>query len=318
MKIGFIGDPLIHFDPDKETTLFLMLEAQKRGHSIIFFTLADLYYEGDQLFAETSILKILGIGKRPFYKVLQSQKMALENLDVLFLRKDPPVDMSYIDHLHLLQALSGKVLLVNDPLGILEASEKIFPLNFKDLIPQSCVTRSPKKIQEFASRFSQGVVLKPLNSSGGRGVFYCPKGDSNLAVAFEQLSHEGQLYVIVQEYLPEVKKGDKRVMLLDGEILGYFARIPAKSGHRANLHSGGSLKPCSLSKREKDMALSLGMVLKEKGLYFVGLDLIGERLTEINVTSPMGLREINLTQAMKSKKSEVRVLDWVESQVCSN
>lgn len=312
MKIGFIGDPLSHFDPDKETTLFLMWEAQKRGHSVIFFTLADLYYEGDKLFAQTSSLKILGIGKRPFYQLIKSQKMALEQLDVLFLRKDPPVDIAFIDHLHLLHALKGKVLMLNDPLGILEASEKIFPLNFKEYIPQSCVTRSLKNIQEFAAKFPQGVVIKPLNSSGGRGVFYCAKGDSNLAVAFEQLSQEGQLYVMIQEYLPAVKKGDKRVILLDGEILGYFARIPSKNGHRANLHSGGSLKACSLTKREKEMSLTLGQHLKAKGLYFVGLDLIGEKLTEINVTSPMGLREINLTQKIKS---EALVLDWVERAI---
>jgi len=309
-SFGFIVDPLESFDVYRETTLFLMAEAQRRGHRLFALTLPQLFLKGSSAQGEALEIKILGIGKKPFFKVLAKKRMALESLDVLFLRKDPPVDLLFVHHLYLLLPLKGKVFMVNDPEAILKSNEKTLALQFPQWAPRSCITASWDEMSRFAGAEKKGIVLKPMGSSGGRGIFYFKSsGDSNLRVAFEILSKNGKRLVVGQEFLPAVRKGDKRVMLLNGEILGYFNRLPKPGDHRANLHSGGRLAPCRLSSEEKKIAQEVGRVLRKEGLYFVGLDLIGERLTEINLTSPMGLNEINKTQG---GRSEERVIDFVE------
>jgi glutathione synthase len=202
--------------------------------------------------------------------------------------------------------------MVNDPEGILTASEKTYSLFFPQHIPATCLTSRWEEMERFAAGQKTGVVLKPLHGAGGRGVFYFSRGDSNFRVAFELLTQNGTQYVLGQEYLSAVRQGDKRIMLLNGEILGYFNRIPQPGDHRANLHSGGRLAPCRLTAKEEAISRELGRALSKEGLLLVGLDLIGERLTEVNVTSPMGLNEINQTQKTHSEK---RVIDFVESRL---
>lgn len=312
LQFGFVIDPLENFHPLRETTLFVMLEAQKRGHSLWAFELGNLSWNKTTLQAHAFEIKILGIGKRPFYEKKREALIALETLDALFLRKDPPFDLSYLHHLYLLRTLQDRVLMVNEPLGILKASEKIYPLEFLEFTPSTLITRNFQDLSQFASPFPEGIVLKPLHRSGGAGVFRLKPSDSNLAVAFETLSEEGKYYVVAQEYLPAVEQGDKRVILLNGEILGFFARVPQQGNHRANLHSGGRLSPCELTPKERAIAEALAPALLKEGLYFVGLDLIGEKLTEINVTSPMGINEINQTRGIRS---EEKVVDFVESRI---
>lgn len=305
-------DPLENFNPEAETTLFFMAEAQARGHRLFAFTLPGLSCETDSLWGEALEIKVLGVGKRPFYRVLQKKRVRLSDLDALFLRKDPPVDVRFIQHLYLLERLTGKVFMMNDPRAILAASEKVYPMKFSEFIPETCITSQWDRAARFAGKQKKGVILKPLNGAGGEGIFYARPGDSNLKVAFDFLSQNQSQYVVCQEYLPEVKRGDKRVLLLGGEILGYFLRIPQPGEHRANLHRGGRLKACSLTSEEKRISREVGRVLNEGGMSFVGLDFIGERLTEVNVTSPMGIREVNQTMKVKSEKA---VIDFVESKV---
>jgi len=311
LKIGFAIDPLENFNPEGETTLFLMLEAQKRGHSIFAFTLPDLSYREGKVYAKVVQLYIVGIGRRPFYKILKSSYLTLDSFDVLFLRKDPPVDLAFTQHLYLLRLLEGKVFLMNEPSAILQSSEKIIPLEFQKYIPPTCISRSWDEVFRFAQGQKQGIVLKPLGGSGGQGVFAFNKIDSNVAVAFDLLSKNSTEYIVAQAYLPQVQEGDKRVLLLNGEVIGYFARVPKVGEHRANLHSGGKLKRCTLSKREQEIAEKIAPLLAKQGLYFAGLDLIGGFLTEVNITSPMGIREVNETQDIKA---EQKVLDFIERE----
>lgn len=314
----FITDPLEQFHPERESTLFMMKEAQDRSYGIFCATLPNLSLQSfpkQEVLAQGSELEILGIGRRPFYKIKRNLTLKLSEATAIFLRKDPPFDLGYLHHLYLLSQLRGRVYMMNDPLGILALSEKIFPLWFEKYCPATLITRSADEAFRFAREWKSGVVLKPLNSSGGRGVFKLKAGDSNFQVAFDSLSQEGQTYVICQQFLPKVSQGDKRVMLVGGEILGYFARIPAKASHRANLHSGGRLKKCGLTGSEREMSEHLGQVLLQWGIDFAGIDLIGGKLTEVNVTSPMGLREINVTQGLRSEK---RWMDFVERRIGKN
>ncbi len=290
----------------------MMKEAQSRAYGIFCVNLPNLSCEGNELWGEGQEIEILGIGKSPFYKMKEKARYKLSESAAIFLRKDPPFDLTYLHHLYLLSQLRSRVYLMNDPLGVMAIAEKVFPLWFEKYIPATCITRSFEEAQIFARKQKSGIVLKPLNSSGGRRVFKTGVKDSNFKVAFEAVGNEGMEYVVCQQYLPAVKKGDKRIVLLGGEILGCFARIPAKGSHRANLHSGGRLQKCKLTHREIEIARTLGHVLLQWGIDFAGIDLIGEKLTEINVTSPMGLREINVTQGIRSEK---KFMDFVEKKI---
>jgi len=303
-------DPLEGFNPRSETTLFLMREAQKRGHRLFVFTLSDFHQRNHFLYGEGLEIKILERSRIPFYKVLRQTRVKLEELDVLFLRKDPPFDLTYLHHLYLLQGLRGKVFMMNDPLGILSTPEKIGIFDFPSHIPPTCVTQSFPRMNDFAKAHPQGIVIKPLHLSGGRNVFRFKSTDSNLKVAFDLLSQNGKDYVMGQAYLPVDRTGDKRIILLNGKILGSFLRMPKKGEHRANLHSGGSFKACRITLKETKIAREVGEALLKRGLYFIGLDLIDEHLTEVNVTSPMGINEINQTE---NRHCEKQVIDFVES-----
>lgn len=291
----------------------MMKEAQARGYGIFSATLPNLSLKnsrGMELWAEGSEIEIFGVGRRPFYKIKKKLHFELSKAKAIFLRKDPPFDLTYLQHLYLLGQLRGRVYMMNDPVGIAAVSEKVFPFWFPEYIPKTCITSSWEEAKAFSKNFKKGVILKPLNSSGGRQVFKFSPQDSNLQIAFEALNPHGNQYVICQEFLPAVQKGDKRVILLGGQILGAFARIPSKGSHRANLHSGGSLKKCSLSVREKEISKAVGLVMLRYGIDFAGIDLIGEKLTEINVTSPMGLKEINSTQNIRSEKLWMDFVEW--------
>lgn len=290
----------------------MMREAQSRAYGIFCVTLPNLYLANREVWGRGVEIEILGAGKKPFYREKKRYALNLSQASAIFLRKDPPFDLDYLHHLSLLSLLRGRVYLMNDPVGVMAFAEKIFPLCFEKYSPPTLISRHFEEISEFVQKQKAGIVLKPLNSSGGRGVFCFQQQDSNFKVAFEVLSREGREYVVCQQYLPEIKKGDKRILLLGGKVLGYFTRMPAKGSHRANLHSGGRLQACRLSSREMEIAENVGRILVQWGIDFAGVDLIGEKLTEINVTSPMGLREINVTQKIKSEK---KFMDFVEKKL---
>src|SRR4029453_181741 len=198
-RFGFLIDPIEGFDPQAETTLFLMAEAQARGHEIWIFTLSDLSLTEKSLFGLGSRVKILGVGRLPFFKRLDQRRIDLSALDALFLRKDPPFDLSYLHHLYLLEQIRGKVFMMNDPQGVMRHSEKVIPLLFPHLTPKLVITRRFDEVERFAKTQRSGIVLKPVNGAGGRGIFYLRPKDSNLKVSFETLSGDGREFIMAQE-----------------------------------------------------------------------------------------------------------------------
>jgi glutathione synthase len=210
---------------------------------------------------------------------------------VVHLRQDPPFDMAYITTTHLLERLQPRTVVVNDPASVRNSPEKIFVLDFLDLMPPTLVTRSLEAIKEFRAEHKD-IVVKPLYGNGGAAIFRIPKGDTNLNSLIELLGLTFREPIMVQRYLPEVRKGDKRIILVDGEFAGALNRVPAPDETRSNLHVGGTAEPAALTKREREICARLGPELKKRGLIFTGIDVIGNYLTEINVTSPTGIRQI--------------------------
>lgn len=273
MRFGFVADPAAHFDLEAETTLFLIREIKRRGHSVFLCEPKDLFLKQNEVWAK-------GI--------------PLKTLDCLFLRKDPPFDIDYLHHLYLLMKLEGKVLMINKPSAILQHDEKLSALNFP-FVPKTLVSADRVQISKWGKQFRNGIVVKPIGEGGGRGITRKPP-------------KKGGPLVICQEFLAAAKKGDKRILIWNGKILGAFLRVPKKGEFRANLHQGGRYVPCILTAREKKIAATVGLWAKKQGLYFVGLDVIGGYLTEINVTSPMGIREVN---TLYNKKVEVGMIDSI-------
>ncbi|HCU24257.1 MAG TPA: glutathione synthase [Deltaproteobacteria bacterium] len=313
LKLLFVADPLSHFHPERETSLLMMHEAQRRGHEIFATTPAGLSARGRELKAVAQKLEILGIGKTPWYRVRGVKSRELRSFDAVMLRKDPPFDEEYLHHLYMLDLLSDDIYMMNHPRGILTANEKIFPLPFSDLIPDTLVSADFEALRDFIREQSNGVVIKPVNSSGGRGVFRLRGEDSdNFRVILETATSNFTRHVIAQAFLPEIEKGDKRIMLLGDEILGCFIRKPAPGEHRANLHSGGSAHAAALNHGDLRIIQRLRPLLERLGLDFVGLDIIGKCLTEVNVTSPMGLAEINATIEQCSQST---VIEFIEKKI---
>jgi glutathione synthase len=225
------------------------------------------------------------------YRLAHEREEDLSKFDVVHLRQDPPFDMAYITTTHLLERIHPKTLVVNNPAAVRNAPEKVFVLDFLDLMPPTLVTRSPDAIRAFRDKHKD-IVVKPLYGNGGAAVFRIPEGDTNLNSLIELLGMTFREPIMVQRYLPEVRGGDKRIILVDGEIAGAINRVPAPDETRSNLHVGGKAEPATLSARDKQICARLGPELKKRGLIFVGIDVIGDYLTEINVTSPTGIRQI--------------------------
>ncbi len=316
LKLLFITDPLQNFDPIAETSLALMREAYQRKHRVFFALPKDLNAKGLSLESQVQELKILNSRqKNAWYQVLSTQKDNLEDFDAILLRKDPPFNLEYLHHLYLLQLLSSKVYMMNHPKGILLANEKILTLLFQAWIPETLISANRQDLMAFIKGQKQGSILKPIGEAGGRGIFYIRQGQSdNLNVILESMTQNFTQHIIAQEYLPQAKKGDKRILLLGGEILGSFQRVPASGEHRANLHAGGKAKKAQATATEKKLIAELQPHLQKLGLDFVGLDLIDNKLIEINATSPMGIHELNRTA---KRQSEKEVIDFLEEKIQS-
>lgn len=309
LKIGFVSDPLTSFDKQAETTFFLMQEANLRGHEVWSFELKDLFLQnGPKVSAWAQKILIAKHNQTFQYKIIQQKRIDLSKLNVLFLRKDPPVDLKFIHHLDILEVLekTSNILFVNSPSGIKKASEKIYPLLFSGLSPATLVTSSLVEAKKFVSLHPQ-TILKPLNLSGGRGIVKINK--LNLSKLFNQATNGEKEFIMLQKFIPEAKKGDKRILLLAGEPLGSFLRVPAKGDFRGNMHSGATWVKSAITAREQKMIKQLKPALLADDLLFVGIDVIGKYITEINSTSPMGIREIN---QLENSQVEKMTLNWVE------
>jgi glutathione synthase len=290
LKIACQMDPIERIDIRGDSTFALLLEAQRRGHEIFYYTPQDLSLSGTKLTARGATLEVEDkIGNH--YRVSNPRVEVLAHRDVVLLRQDPPFDLAYITSTHLLERIHPTTLVVNDPGSVRNAPEKMFVLDFQDFMPPTLVTRSLEEVKAFRA-VHKDIVLKPLYGNGGAAVFRVAPGDTNLNSLIELFQTVFREPFMVQEYRHEVRGGDKRIILVDGEVVGAINRVPAEDETRSNLHVGGRAEPTELTPRDKEICVRLGPELKKRGLIFTGIDVIGPFLTEINVTSPTGIRQI--------------------------
>jgi glutathione synthase len=283
-------DPIDRLDIPGDSTFALLLEAQRRGHKLFYYTPPNLSLLGGRLIARGSTLEVEDkVGDH--YRLSEPRTEDLSQWDVVLLRQDPPFDMSYITTTHLLERIHPKTLVVNDPANVRNAPEKVFVLDFLDLMPPTLVTRSLEDTKAFRAEHKD-IILKPLYGNGGSSVFRVAAGDTNLNSLVELFQTVFREPFMVQQYRPEVRGGDKRIILVDGEVVGAVNRVPAADETRSNLHVGGTPRATELTTRDKEICARLGPELKRRGLLFTGIDVIGPYLTEINVTSPTGIRQI--------------------------
>ena len=290
MRAACQMDPIERIDIRGDSTFALLLEAQRRGHKLFYYTPPNLALHGNKLLARGETLKVEDkVGAH--YKLSHPRVEDLSQQDVVLLRQDPPFDMAYITTTHLLERIHPETLVVNDPAHVRNAPEKIFVLDFLDLMPPTIVTRSLADVQAFRAEMKD-IILKPLYGNGGAAIFRIAPEDTNVGSLVELFQTVFREPFMVQQYRPEVRKGDKRIILVDGEAVGAINRVPAASETRSNLHVGGTPKPTNLTKRDREICERLGPELKKRGLIFAGIDVIGDYLTEINVTSPTGIRQV--------------------------
>ena len=311
LKIGVVMDPVDKIDIDKDTTFVLMLEAQQRGHEIYFMELADLFVRGGTPQARYRRLELARA--TPHYRLGRFKSGALDDFDSVWMRKDPPFDMKFFFATHLLSLIDqSKCFVMNDPKGLREANEKLYALRFAEQIPQSLVASDMERLKMFMAELGGEMIIKPLDGSGGSGVFYLRDQDRNTNAILEAATDNGRRLVMAQRYLPEIRQGDKRIIVLNGEPLGAVLRVPLESETRGNIHVGGRCVKTDVTERDQEICVALAPMLRSDGLYFVGLDVIGNYLTEVNVTSPTGIQEVN---ALNGVRLECQVVDFGEQEV---
>ena len=300
LKIGVVMDPIESIKPYKDTTFAMMLEAQARGYHLFYIELGDMYLADGEAWANTQQIVVEDQSQESyannnwFEKSQGGCHIKLGDLDVILMRKDPPFDMEFIYVTYILdRAEQAGALVVNNPASIRSANEKLFTSWFPQCCPETIVDRSSHRILQFVKQH-QKTIIKPLDGMGGASIFSLTHGDSNCNVIIETLTNHGSSFAMVQRFIPDVTKGDKRILMINGEPIDYaLARIPAQGENRANLAAGGRGEGQELSERDHWICSQVGPVLREKGLVFVGLDVIGDYLTEINVTSPTCARELD-------------------------
>ncbi|MTI03110.1 glutathione synthase [Roseibium sp. RKSG952] len=290
MKIAFQMDPIGAVDINADSSFRLAEEAQARGHELFFYSPDQLAYQEGRITARGQDMTVQRVAGDP--AVLGSEReVDLADFDVVWLRQDPPFDMHYITSTHLLDRLKGQALVVNDPFWVRNYPEKLLVLDFPELTPPTTIARDLQTIKAFKEKHGD-VILKPLYGNGGAGVFRLDANDRNLTSLHELFTGFSREPLIVQKFLPDVSNGDKRVILVDGEPVGAINRVPAEGETRSNMHVGGRPEKIGLTERDMEICAAIGPLLKEKGQVFVGIDVIGDYLTEINVTSPTGIQEL--------------------------
>ena len=284
-------DPLEGLSLKDDTTLAIIIECLSKNYNVWHFLSKNVSYLDGNINATCKNILEINEEKFPYYKCGDLKNKNLKNMDIIFIRQDPPFDMSYITSTYLLEYIENEVKIINRPSQIRNSPEKLFLNKWNHLTPKTLITRNNKEIFSFREKY-QDIIIKPLYGNGGSGIFYVKKDDKNFNSLIEMFLKIESEPFIIQEYLPEITQGDKRVILFNGEPVGAINRIPGDFDMRANLHVGGEAIKTSLSKKDVEICETIGPSLKEKGLFLVGIDIIGGKLTEINVTSPTGFREI--------------------------
>lgn len=311
MKILFVMDPLEQVQIDADTTFALMLAAQERGHSLFTCHASELWIGESSVphaFAKACTVR----REEGNHATIETQNdVPLADFDAIFMRSDPPFDVAYLHATHLLQfAENAGVTVVNKPSGLRGANEKLYALNFPEFIPKTIVTSSHDRIKAFIEANSGVAVVKPVDGHGGDGVFVVRHLDKNKNAILEVSTKGGKERVICQQFLPDASAGDKRILMLNGEPLGAILRVPKADENRGNIHVGGTVEQTTLTEREKEMCNVIGPRLREDGLWFVGLDVIGDVLTEVNVTSPTGIQEMS---RLDERDYAGETIQWLES-----
>ncbi len=290
LKVAIQMDPIGGVDIDADSTFRIAEEAQARGHSLFYYTPDKLAYREGRITARGHALEVRRVQGQHAILGPETQ-IDLADQDVVWLRQDPPFDMGYITTTHLLDMIHPKTLVVNDPFWVRNSPEKLLVLQFRDLTPPTAIARDLATIRAFRAEHGD-MILKPLYGNGGAGVFRLDPNDRNLSSLHELFTSMSSEPLIAQKFLPAVQKGDKRVILVDGEPVGAINRVPQEGETRSNMHVGGRAEKVALTDRDREICARIGPVLREKGQVFVGIDVIGDWLTEINVTSPTGIQEL--------------------------
>ncbi len=312
LKIGVVMDPIGNINFKKDSTLAMLLEAQSRGWTLFYMEQADLYMAHDVARAQMKPLKVFNDANN-WYQLDSAEDRTLNSLDAILMRKDPPFNMDYIYSTYILEKAEEKgTLIINKPQSLRDANEKLFTNNFSQCMPPTLVSSQAEHIKTFYQEHKD-IILKPLDGMGGASVFRIKSGDSNLGVIIETLTKHGTTLTMAQRFIPEIKQGDKRILLINGEPIPYaLARIPAKGETRANLAAGGEGVGIELTDRDRWICEQVAPLLKAKGLIFVGIDVIGDYLTEVNVTSPTCIRELD--KQLNINISAV-LMDWIMNQI---
>jgi glutathione synthase len=299
-KIAIQMDPLESINIKSDSTYVLALEAQKRGYGLFHYLPENLIYENGRVYALGNILKLFP-DKKIFFKKSKTQKIFLDDYDVVLVRQDPPFNMSYITATYLLEMVSNKTLILNDPKSIRDNPEKLSMFNFKNIIPPTLISKNIEQCFNFQKKYKK-TIIKPLYGNGGEGISKLEGTSVVLKRKILKLINRYKQPIVMQKYLSEIKEGDRRIILIDGEYTGSVARIPKKGSVTANFHTGGTAKKVGLVRRDKKICNILKPFLKKNKLFFTGIDVIGNYLTEINVTSPTGIQEINRLNGARLEK----------------
>jgi len=312
LKVAVQMDPIESIDIKGDSTFAQMLEAQARGHELFVYHPDTLALENGKLAATGQTVSVKDeVGAH--FKVINNETVTLNDYDVVLMRQDPPFDMHYITATHLLDQIHPQTLVVNDPSQVRNAPEKLFILRYPQFMPPTLITKNVARLKEFRKEHGD-IIIKPLYGNGGAGVFRLTQQDQNFSSLVEMFQENFREPFIAQKYLSDVTKGDKRIILVDGEIAGAINRVPAKGETRSNMHVGGKPVPTELTPREREICAALKTDLKARGLIFVGIDVIGDVMTEINVTSPTGIREVK-----RFGGSDIAALIWdaIEAKINS-
>ena len=293
LSLGFLMDPLEQVLVHHDTTFALMLAAQARGHRLLAFGQDGLFHQGGQVHAHAREVRVKAEQGQHFQVVAEHPELPLGVLDVVWMRKDPPVDVAFLHATQLVEATGGRTpLFVNSPAGLRDANEKLWALHFPELTPETLVSRDLAQLKAFVQATKEGAIVKPVDGHGGEGVVLLRGDDRNTPSMLELLTARGRDWVVAQDYVTAAREGDKRILLLDGEPLGAILRVPLQTDHRANRAVGGQAVKAALTARDREICQKLAPALRRAGLLFVGLDVIGDALIEVNVTSPTGLAEL--------------------------
>lgn len=311
MHFVVIMDPVSTVNPEADTTFALMEAAEQRGHRVDHCLNTDLYLDRGKLYARVAQAKMQRKAAPPI-ALSAPEDISLHDVDAVWVRTDPPFDDNYLWCSLMLDAIKKDTLVLNDPHGLRQANEKLYACYFPELMPETIVTSHKRRIKDFVTRVGGHAVIKPLGGRGGEGVMVLKNGDPNVNAIIEATTLDGRRSAMVQVFMPEVKVGDKRILVLDGEPLGAILRVPSSEEVRSNLRVGGTPVKTELDDADKNIVRALAPRLRQDGLWFVGLDVIGGKLTEVNVTSPTGIQSM---ERLDKQPLSARVIEWIEKKV---